>query len=115
MATVVNLMERTNIRIGNGAYEKIYGSYGLTTLKDKHVKISGAKVKFSFKGKKGVYHDITLKSRRLSKIVKNCQEITGKELFQYIDNEGNAKSIDSGMVNNYIKEIRRGRLYCQGY
>ena len=82
MATVVNLMERTNIRIGNGAYEKIYGSYGLTTLKDKHVKIRGGKVKFSFKGKKGVYHDITLKSRRLSKIVKNCQEIPAKNCFK---------------------------------
>ena len=115
LATVVRLMERTNIRIGNGAYEKIYGSYGLTTLKDKHVKISGAKVKFSFKGKKGVYHDINLKSRRLSRIVKHCQEIPGKELFQYVDDEGNAKSVDSGMVNNYIKEISGGDFTAKDF
>jgi DNA topoisomerase-1 len=115
LATVVSLMERTNIRIGNGTYEKIYGSYGLTTLKDKHVKISGSKVKFSFKGKKGVYHDITLKSRRLSNIVKNCQEIPGKELFQYFDEEGNRKSIDSGMVNNYIKEISGGDFTAKDF
>lgn len=115
LATVVSLMERTNIRIGNCTYEKIYGSYGLTTLKDKHVKISGTQVKFSFKGKKGVYHDITLKSRRLSNIVKNCQEIPGKELFQYFDDEGNRKSIDSGMVNNYIKEISGGDFTAKDF
>ncbi len=70
LATVVSLMERTNIRIGNCSYEKIYGSYGLTTLKDKHVEINGTQIKFSFKGKKGVYHDISIKSKRLSNIVK---------------------------------------------
>ncbi|MCY7420974.1 MAG: DNA topoisomerase IB [Chitinophagaceae bacterium] len=115
MATVVSLMERTNIRIGNGSYEKIYGSYGLTTLKDKHVKIKGSNVKFSFKGKKGVYHDITLKSRRLSRIVKHCQEIPGKELFQYLDEEGNKKTIDSGMVNTYIKEISGGDFTAKDF
>ena len=115
LATVVSLMERTNIRIGNGAYEKIYGSYGLTTLKDKHVKVSGSQVKFSFRGKKGVYHDITLKSRRLSRIVKHCQEIPGKELFQYLDEEGNRKTIDSGMVNDYIKEISGGDFSAKDF
>src|SRR3954453_16801752 len=80
LATVVSLMERTNIRIGNCSYEKANGSYGITTLKDKHVKISGTSIKFSFKGKKGVYHDIDLKSKRLAKIVKQCRDIPGKEL-----------------------------------
>ena len=84
LATAVSLMERTNIRVGNCSYEKIYGSYGLTTLKDKHVKIKGTTLKFAFKGKKGVYHDINIESKRLSKIVKTCQDIPGKELFQYI-------------------------------
>ena len=105
LAAVVSLMERTNIRIGNTMYEKLYGSYGLTTLKDKHVQIEGAKLEFAFKGKKGVYHDINIKHRKLSAIVKRCRDIPGKELFQYLDEAGQRHSIDSGMVNNYIKQI----------
>jgi DNA topoisomerase-1 len=105
LAAVVSLMERTNIRVGNNMYEKLYGSYGLTTLKDKHVKIDGAQLKFSFKGKKGVFHDIDLKNRKLSKIVKQCRDIPGKELFQYFDENGERHSIDSGMVNDYIRKI----------
>ena len=105
LALVVSLMENTNIRIGNHFYEKEYGSFGLTTLKDKHVKINGNKVNFKFKGKKGVMHNISLKNKKLAKLIKKCRDIPGKELFQYFDNEGNHHSIDSGMVNNYIQEI----------
>jgi DNA topoisomerase-1 len=104
LATVVSLMERTFIRIGNSEYERLYGSYGLTTMKDGHVDINGAMLKFSFKGKKGVYHTITLKNKRLARIVQACKDIPGKELFQYIDENGVRASIDSGMINNYIKE-----------
>uniref|UniRef100_A0AAU6WMI1 DNA topoisomerase I catalytic core eukaryotic-type domain-containing protein n=1 Tax=Chryseobacterium endophyticum TaxID=1854762 RepID=A0AAU6WMI1_9FLAO len=96
---------KTNIRIGNNAYEKLYGSFGLTTLKGKHVKVQGQKIMFHFKGKKGVMHDIDLKSRRLSKLIQKCKDIPGRELFQYIDDEGNRHTVDSGMVNDYIKEI----------
>lgn len=105
LALVVSLMQRTNIRIGNSIYEKLYGSFGLTTLKGKHVKIQGQKINFSFKGKKGVMHNVDLKSKRLSKLITKCKEIPGKELFQYYDDEGNLHCIDSGMVNDYIKEI----------
>ncbi len=105
LAVVVSLMERTNIRVGNSIYEKLYGSFGLTTLKDKHVKIAGQKIKFSFKGKKGVYHDIELKNKKLAKAVQNCQDIPGKELFQFYNEAGSRQSIDSGMINDYIKEI----------
>jgi DNA topoisomerase I len=108
LAAVVSLMERTNIRVGNNMYEKLYGSYGLTTLKDKHVEIQGTKLKFSFKGKKGVLHDISIKNNKLSKIVKQCRDIPGKELFQYFDENGERHSIDSGMVNEYIKTISGG-------
>lgn len=108
LATVVSLMERTNIRVGNGAYEKANGSYGITTLKDQHVKIKGTSIRFSFKGKKGVYHDIDIKSKRLAHIVKKCQDIPGKELFQYLDDDGVRRTIDSGMVNDYIKEMTNG-------
>jgi DNA topoisomerase-1 len=105
LAAVISLMERTKIRVGNNMYEKLYGSFGLTTLKDKHVKIEGNKLKFSFKGKKGVLHDVNLKNKKLSNIVKQCRDIPGKELFQYYDENGEKRSIDSGMVNEYIRQI----------
>lgn len=105
LAAVISLMERTNIRIGNAFYEKEYGSFGLTTLKDRHVKFKGASVNFTFKGKKGVAHNITMRSKRLARIVKKCRDIPGKELFQFYDAEGKHRSIDSGLVNKYIREI----------
>ena len=105
LAAVVSLMERTNIRIGNTFYEKAYGSFGLTTLKDRHVTFKGNAVAFSFNGKKGIAHNITLKSKKLAGIIKKCRDIPGKELFQYYDEDGNRHSIDSGLVNNYIREI----------
>ena len=103
IATVISLMEQTYIRIGNSSYEKMYGSHGLTTLKDKHVKIDGGNIHFSFKGKKGINHNISLKNRRLASIVKQCRDIPGKELFQFKDENGIYKTIDSGKVNAYIK------------
>ncbi len=105
LATVVYLMEQTSIRIGNAAYEKLNGSFGLTTLKDKHVSIQGDQLKLAFVGKKGIAHNIHLKSRKLARIVKQCRDIPGKELFQYYDEDGNHKAIDSGMVNDYLKSI----------
>lgn len=105
LAAVVSLMERTNIRVGNNIYEKLYGSFGLTTLKDKHIDIKGNTIRFSFKGKKGVYHDISLRNPKLARIVLRCKEIPGKELFQYYDEEGKRQTIDSGMVNEYIRSI----------
>ncbi len=109
LATVVCLMERTSIRIGTGMYEKLYGSFGLTTLKSKHVKIEGAQMRFVFKGKKGVSHNISIKSKRLASIVQKCRDIPGQELFQYIDEHGEHKCIDSGMVNHYLKTISGGQ------
>lgn len=108
IATVISLMERTYIRIGNDDYEKLYGSYGLTTLKDRHVTISGDTVQFSFTGKKGIEHKITLRHKKLSKMVKQCRDIPGKELFQYYDAAGKRRPVDSGMVNRYIKEATGG-------
>lgn len=105
LALIVSLMQRTNIRIGNNVYEKLYGSFGLTTLKDKHVEIKGQKIIFSFKGKKGVMHHVDLRNKKLARLVQKCKDIPGKELFQYLDDEGNRHSVDSGMVNDYIKEI----------
>ena len=115
MATIISLMERTYIRIGSNDYEKLYGSYGLTTLKDKHVKVEGDTIKFSFKGKKGVEHDITLKNRKLARTVQACRDIAGKELFQYYDAAGAKKTIDSGMVNRYIKEATGGDFSAKDF
>ena len=108
LALVVSLMERTYIRIGNSGYEKMYGSYGITTLKDKHVSVEGSVIKFCFRGKKGIDHQVTLKNKKLANAIRACRDIPGKELFQYIDSEGNRKSIDSGMVNQYIKDAAGG-------
>jgi len=115
IATVISVMERTYIRIGSEDYEKMYGSYGLTTLKDSHVKINGATINFCFKGKKGIYHKISLKNKKLAQMIEKCKEIPGKELFQYFDEEGNRRSVDSGMVNRYIKEASGGDFSAKDF
>ncbi|WP_207427192.1 DNA topoisomerase IB [Pedobacter sp. SYSU D00535] len=105
LAISVSLMQKTLIRVGNEAYKQLYGSYGLTTLRDKHVKIDGINLKLSFRGKKGVNHDIKLTDRSLARLVKKCRDIPGQELFQYYTPDGERRSIDSGLINKYIKEI----------
>lgn len=105
VALVVKLIEMTNIRIGNDAYKKLYGSFGLTTLRDKHVKFDGAVVWFEFVGKKGIKHKIKLQSRKMANLVKKCKDIPGQELFQYYDDNNQRHTIGSGDINSYIKEI----------
>ena len=105
LAISVNLMQKTLIRVGNESYKQLYGSYGLTTLRDKHVQFKGNQLKLSFKGKKGIYHEISLTDKNLSKLVKKCRDIPGQELFQYYASNGERRSIDSGMINRYIKEV----------
>lgn len=105
LALIVMLLERTCIRIGNECYKKLYNSYGLTTLRDKHVSFEGKKVVFRFKGKKGIYHEITCTEARLAKLVKKCKDVPGQELFQYYDESGNHHPITSENVNAYLKEI----------
>lgn len=115
LAAIVSLMEQTNIRVGNAFYEKLYGSFGLTTLKNRHVALDGSKLFFSFKGKKGVQHRITLRNKKLARIVKACKEIPGKELFEYIDEQGTIHNIDSGMVNEYIRNISGGDFTAKDF
>ncbi len=105
LATVVRLLESTCMRIGNDEYARENSSYGLTTLRDKHVDISGSKMRFHFNGKSGQQQDIELNDPRLAKIVKSCRDIPGYELFQYIDEEGGHCRIDSSDVNTYLREI----------
>ncbi|KIO77916.1 DNA topoisomerase I [Pedobacter lusitanus] len=105
LAICIQLMQKTLIRVGNESYAQLYGSYGLSTLKNKHAQINGNVLKLEFKGKKGVKQQLALNDRNLAKMVKRCMEIPGQDLFQYYT-EGTAhKSIDSGMINDYIREI----------
>jgi len=105
LAAVVRLLEATKIRIGNEEYARTNGSYGLSTLRDEHVEISGATIHFHFRGKSGVEHQIDVNDRRLARIVRQCQELPGQELFQYCDATGDRQSICSNDVNAYLREI----------
>jgi DNA topoisomerase-1 len=105
LATVVQLLESTAIRIGNDEYAKANDSYGLTTLKNRHAKVQGSTIRFSFRGKSGVRHAIDLQDRRLAKIVRQCQELPGQQLFEYVDDDGTTHAIGSAEVNEYIREI----------
>jgi len=105
VALVIRLMELTSIRVGNESYKKLYGSFGLTTLMNRHVKIEGSTLKFEFKGKKGVFHKVSLQSRKLANLVKQCREIPGKDLFQYYNADGHHCTVGSGDVNHYLHEV----------
>ena len=108
LAVVVQLLERTFIRIGNEEYARENGSFGLTTLRDRHVRVRGQEIRFEFKGKSGIRHSLTLTDARLAKIIKGCQELPGQELFQYVGDDGRRRSINSSDVNRYVREASGG-------
>src|SRR5260221_4235972 len=105
LATIVRLLEVTCIRVGNEEYARKNRSYGLTTLRNRHVDVSGSAVRFRFRGKSGKSHVIRMKDRRLARIVARCSELPGHELFQYVDEDGVTCTVESSDVNAYIKEI----------
>jgi DNA topoisomerase I len=105
LATVVRLLESTCIRVGNDEYAKSNRSFGLTTLQDRHVEISGSNLRFEFRGKSGKVHKVDLNDRRLARIVQRCQALPGEDLFQYVDDDGVRQTVGSGDVNDYIREI----------
>lgn len=105
LATVVHLLETTLIRVGNDDYAKQNKSYGLTTLRHRHVAVNGSEVRFRFAGKGGKQWSLTVKNRRVAKIIKSCQELPGQELLQYVDDDGKQQSITSTDVNAYLREI----------
>jgi DNA topoisomerase-1 len=107
LATVVQLLERTFIRIGNEEYAKENKSYGLTTMRTHHVDVTGEKLKFSFKGKSGVKHEVDVKDRRLAKIIRQLQDLPGQEIFQYVNGGGERRNVTSQDVNDYLREITR--------
>jgi len=105
LATVVRLLETTLIRVGNEEYARENESFGLTTLREHQVRVRGEKLRFSFRGKSGVEHRIELTDRRLASIVRRAQDLPGEELFQYVDDGGDTRRVDSDDVNAYLKEI----------
>ena len=105
LATVVHLLETTLIRVGNDDYAKQNNSYGLTTLKTRHVAVDGNEVRFRFTGKSGKQWSLRVRDRRIAKIIRACQELPGQELLQYLDDEGRPQDVTSGDVNAYLKEI----------
>ncbi|HEX7231935.1 MAG TPA: DNA topoisomerase IB [Candidatus Binatia bacterium] len=104
MATIVRLLETTCIRIGNDEYVKQNQSFGLTTLRNKHVNVIGSKIRFRFRGKSGIVRDVDLHDRRLARIVRRCQDLPGQELFQYVDEDDSPHVVSSSDVNHYLRE-----------
>jgi DNA topoisomerase-1 len=105
LATIVRLLETTLIRVGNEEYVKQNHSFGLTTLRDRHADIEGSRVSFHFRGKSGVEHAVDLHDRRLARVVQQCQDLPGQELFQWVDEDGKQHVIDSADVNEYLREL----------
>src|SRR5882724_7433909 len=104
LATVVRLLDRTLIRVGNDEYARENRSFGLTTLRGRHVQIEGSRLHFTFRGKSGVSHEVAITDRRLARIVQQCQDLPGQELFQYLDTKGRRQTISSDDVNAYLRE-----------
>jgi DNA topoisomerase-1 len=105
MATVVWLLERTLIRVGSHEYARANKSFGLTTLRRRHVQIAGATLRFDFRGKSGIVHSVAITDRRIARVVQRCRELPGHELFQYVDDDGRRQSVQADDVNAYLREI----------
>jgi len=104
VATVVRLLDRCLLRIGNLEYAKDNGSFGLTTLRDDHVAVEGSRLRFKFRGKSGKEHDVDVRDRRIAQIVRRCQELPGQELFRYEEEDGGVRTVESDDVNLYLGE-----------
>ncbi len=105
LATVVHLLERSFIRIGNEEYARENKSFGLTTMRNRHVEVNGGSVQFHFRGKSGVNHEVEVNDRRAARIIRKLTDLPGQELFQYVDGEGERHSVTSEEVNDYLREI----------
>lgn len=105
LATIVQLLERSLIRVGNEEYARQNQSFGLTTLRDQHVQVNGESMRFQFRGKSGVRHTVDVNDRRLARVVKQCRDLPGQELFQYVDRDGAVQRVGSGDINAYVKEV----------
>jgi DNA topoisomerase-1 len=105
LAAVVSIIDRTLIRVGNEEYARVNGSYGATTLREEHARVVGGELRLSFRGKAGKQHECALHDPRLARVVRRCQELPGEQLFGYVDEDGTPRAIDSGDVNDYLREV----------
>ena len=115
MATVVWLLEKTLIRVGNDEYARDNGSFGLTTLRRRHVVIAGARLRFEFRGKSGIPHTVDVTDRRIARIVQRCQELPGQELFKFIDDDGRRQAVDAGEINDYLRRIGESQVTAKDF
>ena len=115
IATVVWLLQKTFIRVGNEEYARENDSFGLTTLRMKHVKVKGSDVKFQFKGKSGVEHMVEVHNPKVAKIIKQCIELPGFELFQYVDDKGVRHTVDSSDVNEYLSDTTKQKITAKDF
>jgi len=115
IATIVRLLETTFIRVGNEEYTQTNHSFGLTTLREKHVEVSGSAIRFHFRGKSGVEHEVELKDPRLARIVKHIRELPGHELFQYVDESGERRAVNSCDVNDYLREALESNFTAKDF
>lgn len=115
LATVVHLLETTLIRVGNDDYARTNKSYGLTTLRNPHVKVDGSELRFQFKGKSGKTWRLQVKDRRIAKIVRACQDLPGQRLFQYVDEAGEVREVTSADVNAYLRDISGSEITAKDF
>ncbi|WP_213940542.1 DNA topoisomerase IB [Pseudomonas sp. dw_612] len=115
MATIITLLDATLIRVGNTQYARDNRSYGLTTLRNRHVEVNGSAILFQFRGKSGVEHQITVRDRRLARIIKRCLEIPGQNLFQYLDENGERHTVSSSDVNAYLQTLTGADFTAKDY
>ncbi|HEX5591444.1 MAG TPA: hypothetical protein VFX65_14220 [Candidatus Limnocylindrales bacterium] len=104
LAAVVQLLDRTHVRVGNPEYARLYRSFGLTTLRNRHASIEGTTIRFRFRGKAGRDHDVSIRDRRLAGIVRRCRDLPGQDLFAYVDEAGDVRDITSDDVNDYLRQ-----------
>jgi DNA topoisomerase-1 len=115
LATVVHLLETTLIRIGNEDYAKANKSFGLTTLRNKHVEVGGSEMSFQFKGKSGKTWNLKIRDRRVARVVKQCQDLPGQHLFEYVDDDGSLRAVTSSDVNDYLREISGAQITAKDF
>ena len=115
IATVVHLLDTTNIRVGNEEYARDNRSFGLTTMRERHVEVNGSNITFRFRGKSGKMHDVELTDPRAARVVKRCEELPGQELFQYVDDEGEVVDVGSDDVNGYIQDASGGDFTAKDF
>jgi DNA topoisomerase-1 len=115
LATVMRLLELTCIRVGNEEYARTNHSFGLTTLRNRHVEVDGSAIEFRFRGKSGKVHSIGIHDRRIARIVRQCEELPGQRLFEYLDVDGQSHAVESSDVNDYIRDVSGGDFTAKDF